>query len=137
MFHALSSDFLVSAAGINQLGKIPEGYFKASDLGSYAGATFAVWLCYNVYRQVAKKESPIIALVIAIIIVSVGTYFVSPNPPKTDFLSIFTTFLNACLVFSAASGTQEVVGSAVQPLRGPRLNAETPPRPFGSWFRNS
>lgn len=95
----------------------PQELYTIAILGTYAGSSGAVLILYNTFRTLLKKESLWVAFLISLVVSFVVA--ISTNA-LTNIAEYFLAFLNACLLFSSATGVQEIIAQPQPP--GPPIN---------------
>lgn len=112
----------------------PQDLYTVATLATFVGSSGAVLVLYNTFRKLFTKDSVWVAFIISLIVsfvVAIGTDALG------GVLSLFLAFLNACLLFTSASGAQEIVASNSQvSTRGFSADRQGERNRFwSSWFK--
>ena len=86
----------------------PQELYTLATLGTFAGSSGAVLVLYNTFRKLLKRENLWIAFVISLIVSFVVAFTTSA---LSGLVGYFLAFLNGCLLFTTASGTQELIAT--------------------------
>lgn len=107
--------------------------FTATSIGTFAGASGAVWAISNVFRILVGRDSVILAFIIALIVAYVGGYAAKA---LTDPVAYFLVFLNGCLLFLTSAGVQGFASTALrgQPEGKAKLQGKDV-KFFTPWFK--
>jgi len=107
--------------------------FTATAIGTFSGASGAVWILSNTFRTLVGRDSKAVAFIISLIVAFFGAFAAKA---LTDPVTYFLVFLNACLLFLTAAGLQGFASSAVQgkPEGTPKLQGKDV-RFFTPWFK--
>ena len=89
--------------------KIPDEFFTAGSIATFAGATGAVWVLTNVFRVLLKRDSILFGFIVSLMISFVGAYAAHT---LTSLVQVFLIFLNGCLLFLTAAGVQGFANEA-------------------------
>ena len=115
--------------------KIPNELFTAGSIGTFAGASAAVWVLTNVFRVLLKRDSVLFGFVVSLVISFVGAYAAQA---LSGLVQIFLVFLNGCLLFLTAAGVQGFANGAVQgqPADRTKLQGRKDVKFLTPWFKN-
>ena len=111
----------------------PADWMTGEPIGTFAGATAAVMIISNVVAVVRKKTTIYVPLGLSLLFALVGTI---PTFTSGNFLSKGVLVLvNWAMLFSAATGTNEMAGRGGGGGGGGAAAAAAPPRRvFNSWL---
>lgn len=115
--------------------KIPNELFTAVSIGTFAGATGAVWVLTNVFRVLFKRDSILFGFIVSLVISFIGAYAAQA---LTGLVQIFLGFLNGCLLFLTAAGVQGFAHGATQgqPTDRTNLQGRRDVKFLTPWFKN-
>lgn len=116
---------------------LPQQLFDLTSLGTFAGATAAVFVLVNTARMLTPVRTPWLAFGISLAVAFVGAQASGAAHGASTW---FVTFLNGCLLFCTASGANELAASRRAPSpqapQTPQTESGAPKRPpfVSSWF---
>jgi hypothetical protein len=100
----------------------PTDFLNTQTLLALGGATTAVTVVSNVIRRLTRRMTPWIPFVVSLVVVLAVTLSTADvGEPVTWLLAA----INACLVFTASSGVQDVVVQAATPRAAVSRRAST------------
>lgn len=108
-------------------------FLTAASIGTFAGATIAVWAVTNTLRRAFNIERAYIPLVVALL-VSIGLAIQSGM--YKSFLGILLTILNACLLFLSAAGMQQAGDIEFRGTEGASRQGKKRVGWFTPWFKS-
>jgi len=112
----------------------PKDFFTANSIGTFAGASAAVWVLSNVFRVLFKRDSLIFGFVVSLLIAYLGMYAAGT---LTGLLGYSLAFLNGCLLFLTAAGIQGFATEAARGRNDDTLNLQrrTKVKFLTPWFK--
>jgi len=114
--------------------KIPDEFFTAGSIATFAGATGAVWVLTNVFRVLLKRDSILFGFIVSVVISFVGAYAAHT---LTSLVQVFLIFLNGCLLFLTGAGVQGFANEAgKRSVDGTKLHGRRDVGFLTPWFKD-
>lgn len=97
----------------------PQELFTVAILGTYAGSTGAVYILYSTFRRLLNRDNLWATFIISMIVSFVVAF---GTGALNGLVEYFLAVLNGALLFSSATGSQEVLagGTGNRQRRNPR-----------------
>lgn len=106
-------------------------FVTGASIGTFAGATGAVWGVSNALRQAFNIDRPFIPLLVSLA-VSYGIVISSGSHSVLDYA---LAFVNGCLLFLSAAGLQQTANADLKSGRGTRRHGRQRVTWFTPWIR--
>jgi hypothetical protein len=101
-------------------------FVTAASIGTFSGATGAVWAVSNALRRAFNIDRPYIPLLVSIVV----AYVIVISSGSRSVLDYALALVNACLLFLSAAGLQQAANADLTSGRGTQRHG----RQRVSWF---
>jgi zinc transporter ZupT len=114
--------------------QIPSDFFTPASIGTFTGATGAVWILGNTLRKLTGRDLKGLAFVVSLVVAYVAAYAAGA---LSNLLAYFLVFLNGCLLFMTAGGVQGWASESTTPTEAhkPKVHGRHSLKFLTPWFK--
>jgi len=106
-------------------------FVTAASIGTFTGATGAVWAVSNTLRRAFNIDRPYVPLVVSVIV----AYVIVISSGSRSVLDYVLALVNACLLFLSAAGLQQAASADLTSGRGTQRHGRERVTWFTPWIR--